>query len=87
MAFQVCSGRSEVSRRARPTAAVSRDSLSSLPPPVPAPARRSPSRSDTATPNTDHGISAAAAYEQSLRIRRQPNLILQNPGIYSKMES
>ena len=80
VAFQVCSGRSEGSRRcARPTAAVSHDSLSSLPPPVPAPARRSSSRSNTATP-TDAGISAAAAYEQSVRIRRQPNLILQNPG-------
>lgn len=77
----MCSGGSEgsSSRGGRPTAAVSRDSLSSLPPPVPAPARRSSSRSNTATP-TDPGVSAAAAYEQSVRIRRQPNLILQNPG-------
>ena len=79
VAFQVCSGQPE-SHHARPTAAISRDSLSSLPPPVPAPARRSSSRSNTATP-TDHGISAADAYEQSLRIRRQPNLVLQNPGM------
>lgn len=89
MTFQVCSGRHQSTRNnGRPTPAVSRDSLSSLPPPVPPPARRSSSRSHTASPLNYSQSSASAAsagvtaagHDDVVRIRKQANLVLENPG-------
>lgn len=82
VAFQVCSGRHHEDRRSggRPAPAVSHDSLSSLPPPVPAPAKRSPSRFNTASPLQ---TSSQISHKESLRINRQANLVLENPGLYT----
>lgn len=94
VAFQICSGRYESggisadsnnggSRRCRPAA--SHESLSSLPPRIPPPSRRSSlhsNASNTSSPvHPGHSAAAGLSRNESMHIMKQSNLVLENPGI------